>query len=87
VTEIKSVSFACFSLRLKEKQVGCRAETRRFLSIDDVDRFRRSTDENRRVASRPTPYFLYKRRQKVSKKRLFLLLPPGSCGIYRHATQ
>jgi hypothetical protein len=24
---------------------------------------------------------LYKRRQKVSKKRLFLLLPPGSGGI------
>jgi hypothetical protein len=32
-TAIKSVSFACFSLRLKEKEVGCRAETRRFLSV------------------------------------------------------
>jgi hypothetical protein len=32
-TEIKSVSFASFSLRLKEKEVGCRAETRRFLSV------------------------------------------------------
>jgi hypothetical protein len=33
-TAIKSVSFACFSLRLKEKEVGCRAETRRFSSIN-----------------------------------------------------